>query len=186
MLQAVVVVVAINIPESLLTGVRVDAGLRLGAEPGIGACSANVYVLRPCYDHGPRLVAAVKVASLAGIVGIASEFADGLTKRRGWLGGRLIVGRLGLDHGREDVLNIVEVVLVVYVVLRGCAIQPGCRLALDEKPPSAIDGYLGHGVVCIVEEGVIDLMICHPEPHIVKIPRRLLGDVQEHTGGLAP
>jgi len=58
---------------------------------------------------------------------------------------RLVVGRLGLEGGAEDVLGMVEAVLIQRRVFRRGGPEPNRAVGLYQEGSSRVDGDLGLG-----------------------------------------
>lgn len=157
--ESVVVVVRIEQPQRLLARVLIDAVLRVGAEPRVRPCAADVHVLASPHDHGPRLVAPVRIAAAARVRWIAWEDANSAVEWGGRLGRRLVVRRFGLQERGEYVARLVEVVLVEDAVLGRCPVQPCGFLALDQHAAGAVDRVLLQVVVRIRKVGVVDHVV---------------------------
>lgn len=109
--------------KGLLARLLVDAGLRVGREPGIKAGASDEDVLRLSDHDGPRLVTSAKLVAGGTLVArIAREDANGGGKRSGWRWCGLVVGRLGLEQTGEDVRCFMEVELIKDGVLGCCSV----------------------------------------------------------------
>ena len=100
---------------------------------------------------------------------------------REWLVRRrvgLVVRRFGLDLTHEDILRAGKLILVSRMVFHRGADQPECAgRAFDVESATGVDVYLRQG-------GILDVVICGPEPDILHVqPRGGFRDVHAHVGG---
>lgn len=124
----------------------------------------------------PALGAVARDVGAAGAeVGVVQGRIDG--ERHEGVGRGLVVGRLGLELGAEDVAGAHELVVVQDVVLDGGADEPdGAGLGLDEQPAARVDGDLRVG-------RVLDVVVRHPQPRVLHVQAGgAAGDVHAHVG----
>ncbi len=102
----------------------------------------------------------------------------------------LVVGRLGLHVAEVDVGGAMQQILIHLRMFTSRAVEPRGALGLDQEPTSGVDGHLRIGadwdsVATLGRVGVlraVEVVIGHPQPHVVEVARRPLGHVHKNEG----
>ncbi len=145
----------------------VQATLVVIIKEGVESCAIQEHVGRIHHPQPPGHVRRVysppppKAGSLPAGVNGAGAAGVGLEVRG-----------LGLDDGHVDVARVAELVLVEDRVLGGGSVQPRGVLRLEKHAAAAVD-------VDLAMVRRVEVVICHPEPGVLKENRRLGGGVEE-------
>lgn len=94
-------------------------------------------------------------------------------ERRGGVWVWLHVWSFRLDRAHENILGALKVILNHLGMLRCSTVEPDRTLRFDEHTASVVDVDLG--VV-----GLVQLVVGRPQPNVLKIAIRILGDVELH------